>query len=794
MTKKSSVELFSVEWQKLSIKAKKKSLTTMSSLENLLVIAVVSDHDLEKIINTEMTRLGLDCIVTKEVQEAIDWITRYGSRIVMIISNISLLSESGIYLRRSVIENTNDTPFVQVAKDKVPDEVRDDQYELRPHVSITIGDLKTEVWFNFLKIDLVSRVSFLAEEIKHRIPYIQNAQNILLQTEELILSLEECSDSSVVLDTIFGNIHTLKGGSGFLQPKTLHKFMHRFEDYINKLQSHGKVINSDQVTLMLRVLDKAKELLEDLTAHYHRLYMASELEKYFDVGNLNDETPVTEPAVHLVEINLGSNEDSELKNEKWENEKFEDLEEGEELESIENNDEVRAPKISQASVPAGASASPQVYSAASQQKVELKQSNANLKTQEDKSLKVPISLLDTLMHISGELTVVRNMINKIDRNLKIKNAEDKEYERMSGLLEELHRLNGSIQKHLLDLRKVPIKEVVAPLNRVVRDVSKQLGKIVTLKIEGANLRIDTFLAEVLNNSLIHLVRNSVDHGFETPKQRTAKGKSQNGTLLIHVWQEKEFVYVKIVDDGRGMQTELIRSRALDRGLITQAQAVEMPNEKIWKLIFSPGFSTAEKVTDISGRGIGMSAVKESVESLGGDIIIDSVIDQGTTMKLVLPLPKSVLIARCIFVMISGLQLGINSENIFRFIHLDKNEEDIKVLKVEDYFLLSLNEEIIPIADLRSVLGVRKKDEIILKTIVVLQNSSGLRLGIIVDELLEFENTVVKPFTDYLKAFDIFFGTTFLGDGSIGLIFNVDGLFNVLDRTSKASNRVNRDVA
>jgi two-component system chemotaxis sensor kinase CheA len=709
MSKQNQLDLFSKTWLQLPLKAKKKSLSSFSSLEDLFVIFVIKDDELLKIAAEEINKLGLEFLKTKNTFEAVDWITKYGSRVILFVTDISLLTQEGFEFRRAVVESTNDTPFVLLADKIKHEELSDEQFEFRAHGSFIVDDFKTELWFHFLRIDLISRVSFLAEEIKHRLPYIQNAQNILLQTEELILSLEESSETSELLDTIFGNIHTLKGGSGFLQPKTLHKFMHSFEDHINKLQSKLLSVNSDQITLMLKVLDQAKVLLDDLNADFHQVYTPNELEKLFQVETY--------------------------------------------LKSAER--------------PAH-----QVF-----------------KSKEDKSLKVPISLLDTLMHISGELTVVRNMINKIDRNLKIKNAEDKEYERMSALLEELHRLNGNIQKHVLDLRKVPVKDVVAPLNRLVRDVSKQLGKLVTLKIDGGNLRIDTFLAEVLNNSLIHLVRNSIDHGFETPAQRKNKGKTQNGSLLIQFTQEKEHVYVKIVDDGRGMQTELIKKRALERGLISKAKVDEMTNDEIFRLIFAAGFSTADKVTDISGRGIGMSAVKESVEGIGGEIVIDSVPDQGTTMKLVLPLPKSVLIARCIFVVISDLQIGINSENIYRFIHLDHKDKDLKILKVENYFLLSLDEEIVPIMDLRPVLGVKSREEVVLKTVVVLQNSVGLKMGIIVNELLEFENTVVKPFTDFLKTFDIFFGTTFLGDGSIGLIFNIDGLFNILGRNSKTSHKI-----
>lgn len=725
-------------------------------------------------------------------------------------------------------------------------------------------DLNQEAWLNFLRFDVLTRISLLGEEIKLRGTFVHNAANLIQQTEELVLCLEENPEAIVLLDTIFGNIHTLKGGSSFLQPKTLERFMHRFEDLINQLRSGERVISSQLITGMLKVLDKTKELVEDLNSEFHHLYSAQEIEDFFNWDQPKDKVEVSGDALEdearvsiaealaeikdwdslsgNIEANQGgqtaesNNSDLPIKNtvevppnqdsavlasERTDgaaekvvvsdgvngaNSAAVSEVEPIAMDSVEAKTDGNGKANSTIEVAGVAPLSQEMMTLDSppvdrefaglfQNRVELpaiegegkvaggggghggNQGNLPSRKKEEKSLKVPIPLLDTLMHISGELTVVRNMINKLDRNLKVRYTGDKDLERMSSLLEELHKLNGSIQTHILDLRKVPVKEIVAPLNRVVRDVSKQLGKVVSLKVQGAELRIDTALAEILNNTLIHLVRNSIDHGLETAEERTKKGKSSGGTLGIDAFQENDNVYIRIKDDGRGLQTERIRSRAIERGLVSEEQGKLMKETEIWPLILAPGFSTAEKVTDISGRGIGMSAVKEAVEAIGGEVLIQSEPDNGSIITLSMPLPKSVLITRCLFIMISGMQLGVPNESVYRIVHFDGENDTAKLTKVEDSYVLSLEEELIPVVQLDQLLGTApiEIDESRVKTVAVLRTSKGAAMGIVVSDVLEFEDTVVKPFTDHLKAFDVFFGTTFLGDGSIGLIFNVDGL-------------------
>jgi len=755
-------DIFSDEWLKSPISAKKKSFSSTSSLENLYVLVYVNNDALKEKCEYEINELGLSALVCRDLVEIKKVLNRYGSKIVLVISSIELSEADGKSARLLVLENTNDTPYV-ILTDLNPFEIDNSNnitemgYDLTPHTYLATS-FPSDVWHNFLRFDVLTRISLLGEEVKLRGAFVQNAANIIQQTEELVLSLEENPESLVILDSIFGNIHTLKGGSSFLQPKNLERFMHKFEDLINQMRSRELPMTSEVITSMLAVLDKSKELIDDLSAELHHEYEEEELAAYFDEFGSGNAHAVIHSISELVpDSKTNPIVSSGLSD------------------SLETPSATHDASLSNMSS-VSSSESPSGIVSSSAPPASSPPSTLN-RRKDDKSLKVPISLLDTLMHISGELTVVRNMINKIDRSLKVKYTGDRELERMSGLLEELHKLNGSLQTHILDLRKVPVKDIVAPLNRVVRDLSKQLDKIVTLKVQGSELRIDTAIAEILNNTLIHIVRNSIDHGLESTAERRSKGKPPGGSLYIEAFEENDNVYVRIRDDGRGLQTERIRSRAIERGLLTEAQAQALKEEDIWPLIFAPGFSTAEKVTDISGRGIGMSAVKEAVEAIDGEVEIASVSGEGSSITLSMPLPKSVLITRCLFIQISGMQLGVPNENVYRIVHMDGETDTTQLTKIEDTYVLSLEDELIPVVQLDQILGTSKMelDDAKVKTIAVLRSSKGAALGIVVNDVLEFEDAVVKPFTDHLKAFDIFFGTTFLGDGSIGLIFSVDGL-------------------
>ena len=259
------------------------------------------------------------------------------------------------------------------------------------------------------------------------------------------------------------------------------------------------------------------------------------------------------------------------------------------------------------------------------------------------TISVPISMLEQLSSCSGEITVIRNMVNKLVKGLELQYVGNRDIQNLGELLEEMHKINGTIQTHITDLRKVPLTGVLKPIPRIIRDLAKDLNKSIDLVIEGDKLRVDNALATVCSNSLVHLVRNSADHGIESLAVRRELGKPESGTINIKCKEVGEEVQISIQDDGKGIDPKMIRNKAIEKGIHTAQQLSEMNEQQILGIIFASGFSTAAKVTDVSGRGVGMDMVRSSVEAVGGQIHIESKPGKGSTFLLKLPIPKSVLI-------------------------------------------------------------------------------------------------------------------------------------------------------
>jgi two-component system chemotaxis sensor kinase CheA len=734
------MEIFSDEWFELTKDEKSKSLFAVTSYEKLIVALI--DEDKKNITkwSKHIEEIGMTPLIIDNANAAVDSIPKFGLEVAFVISGIKLNSVVGRDIRLKILEFTNDLPFISLIADEADKFIGQmiqslsesgmeffvDSFEPTAFLD---ANFDQQNWRRFLKENILYRTVAINNEVKNRNNFIEIANQLLQQCEEIILVLEDSAEPLPLVDTLFGCLHTLKGGSSFLQPRTLEKFMHKYEDFVNKIRNEEVQLTVDTISLLLKNLDQAKLLVKSFFDGNCIYYTESELQELFSVRS-----KTISPKEELLEPNQN----------------------------------------------------------------ELKQSQPQLKPnldlgnkKNDKNLKVPIALLDNLMQISGEQTVLRNMINKLNKTIKLKFDGDEDYGEMYVLLEELHKLNTQIQSQILELRKVPTKEILSSLNRVVRDASKQLGKTIDFKLVGGDIRIDTIVSDVLGNTLIHLVRNSIDHGIESPQEREAKGKSRTGQLTVEVTTDKNNVYVQIRDDGNGLQTEVIKNRAIKNGLLDPIVANEITEKEIWKYIFAPGFSTAEVITDISGRGIGMSAVKESIESTGGHIDIDSVTGMGSVIILIIPVPKSVFITRCLFVNIGNSYYGVMIDNIVRILHLQQNTNKYRLSEFGGSTVLTMNNLTIPVVSMDEILENKKytlNEHLKYETIIVLQSEKNGHIGIFVDSVFEFEDTVVKEFTDYFKEYsehfksiNIFYGTSYLGDGSVGLIINVDGIIQARHR-------------
>lgn len=399
-----------------------------------------------------------------------------------------------------------------------------------------------------------------------------------------------------------------------------------------------------------------------------------------------------------------------------------------------------------------------------------------LKAKVKDSISVPITMLDELSSYSGEITVIRNMVNKIVRTLEVRFVGNKEVQSLGELLEEMHKVNSTIQSRITDLRKVPLSTVLKPLPRIIRDLGRDLSKSIKLHIEGDGLRVDNALAAVCSNSLVHLVRNSADHGIENPDERKAVGKPESGTVHINCSEMHEEVRISIRDDGRGIDHQKIRARALEKGLYTESELAAMSEQEAMGIIFAAGFSTAAAVTNVSGRGVGMDMVKSSVEAVGGRIEIDSRLGKGSTFTLRLPIPKSVMIINSLLVEAGHFCFAIPQDSILRILRIEAEHIDSVIQPTASGSVLRCDQAIYPLVDLAALLHIpNKTDQPTDVMEILLIQSEQLFFALKVDSVLDSEEIVVKRLQSCFNPSGVFAGSTFMGDGTIGLILDMAGL-------------------
>lgn len=411
------------------------------------------------------------------------------------------------------------------------------------------------------------------------------------------------------------------------------------------------------------------------------------------------------------------------------------------------------------------------------------------KAKGSEDIKVSVKLLDEFMQLSGEVTVVRNMLNKCVSSIERRFAGDRDIGMLTELLSELHKINSSVQNKMAEIRKVPLKSIMRVLPRAVRDVASSLEKKVKLEISGDELRVDTSIAEILNNSLLHLIKNSVDHGIERPDERVRRGKQDFGLISVSASTRDEKVVVVISDDGKGLDPKAIRDKLVRNGTHTKAQVDSMSDVETWQMIFSPGFSTATNVTEISGRGVGMSMVKDCVDAIGGQIIIESEVGRGTSFRLELPIPKSVLIASCLGVRIDSRRLSLVQDDIVRVLQINASQAKGLVREMQGSKFLLFEGKLLPIADLVSLLGLvssqRQAEQAgpeEQKFIIMKSNQDGRRMVLEVTEVLDLEDMVIKNLNPMLNTKSLYRGVTFLDDGGVGLILNTSGIMDAIGIT------------
>jgi two-component system chemotaxis sensor kinase CheA len=387
----------------------------------------------------------------------------------------------------------------------------------------------------------------------------------------------------------------------------------------------------------------------------------------------------------------------------------------------------------------------------------------------DSAIRVQVEQLDRLMNLVGELVLARNQIIQYSSGAK-ENT-------LIAASQRLNIITTELQESVMKTRMQPIGNVWAKFPRVVRDVARELGKEVQLVMEGNETELDRTIIEAIKDPLTHIVRNAIDHGIEAPDARSASGKPGQGMLILRAFHEGGQVNIEIMDDGRGIAVGKVKEKAVQRALITPDQAARMTDREAFNLVFLPGFSTAEKVTNVSGRGVGMDVVKTNIEKIGGSVDIFSEAGAGTTIKIKIPLTLAIIPA--LIVTSGGERFAIPQVSLLELVRLEAEQARSAIEMLYGAPVHRLRGQLLPLCHLDHELELAPRDAEADKAskpvnIVVLQ-ADGRQFGLIVDEINDTEEIVVKPLGKQLKGITCFAGATIMGDGRVALILDVLGL-------------------
>ena len=383
------------------------------------------------------------------------------------------------------------------------------------------------------------------------------------------------------------------------------------------------------------------------------------------------------------------------------------------------------------------------------------------KPQQVRTVRVTTDLLDNLINIVGEMIISRSRLNEVSKDLASDQLQDGMLQ-MSNLIRDLHA-------QVMSVRMTPIENLMERLPRVVRDLARKSGKKVDLHIDGKDIELDRAIVEEMSDPLVHVLRNCVDHGIETVFERELVGKSGTGQIRIRAMREKDQVYINIEDDGKGMDTEKIKRKAIARGLIKKERISTIPDKEVFMMVCHSGLSTAEKVTDVSGRGVGMDAVKNVVDSVGGSLEIDSILGKGTSITLKLPL--TVAIVHVLLVRLGSETLAVPINKIIRTLEVDRHE----LKRSQKQMAVLIENEMVPLLSLKKVLGIKSDKTTADQIPIVIVEMKSKKVGLVVDGFIEQQEAFVKPLEAPLEWIKGLSGATILGDGSVIFVLDIPNL-------------------
>ncbi len=595
---------------------------------------------------------------------------------------------------------------------------------------------------------------------------VESFENLSSINDDLAV-FERNPDDSELLNAIYRKIHTLKGSASFLGLAKLQEITHTVESILDFVRDGTLKITTDIFDLFLESFDLCLILLKDIEASgsegdHDISSLMSRLNKVQEVNLIAGEVLVKDEG--LGQVDPIASYTQELSNES----STESITKEEPTQVAENV--VPLPKKNSNEVKPQAPAQAGEKSAAARPQIA------------DSIVRVNVNLLDKIMNVVGELVITRNQILQYS---KVKDDSD-----LNRYAQQLNTITTELQTDIMTTRMQPVGSVFNKFERIVRDLSRSQGKKVRLNIVGQETELDKTLLEVIKDPMTHLIRNSLDHGLESPQGREAAGKNPEGLLEIKAYHEGGQVIIEISDDGAGINSERVKAKAIEKGILTQEEIANYTKSKIHSLIFHPGFSTAEQVTNISGRGVGMDVVKSNIEKIGGEVDVESKEGKGTTFRLKIPLTLAIVPA---LVIESGEEtFAIHQKNLVELVMLE-SEDFHKIEKLHGREFFRLRGELIPIVRLNEVLKLDKNEEEVYFLNIIVLKAEGKTYGLIVDNILDTQEIVVKPLDRALKSMSYYAGSTIMGDGRVALIIDAFGFYNQVDSKDADSSADMTDV-
>lgn len=616
--------------------------------------------------------------------------------------------------------------------------------------------------------------------------FLVEAFELIEQLDQNLVELESNPDDLELLNSIFRVAHTIKGSSSFLNFDVLTGLTHHMENVLNKAR-HGEVKLSHEVMdVVLESIDMMKSLLHAIRDNGNDTSIGIDITdicRHLDIISNGDEVSAPVAPAQMDPVETPMDEDN------VDYSKLSDKEVEEEIERLlkmrkeedrqrksqatvstpvstnaassvqEDKNEEEEPKVAAASVKRSApeSSTPAKKDASSSM---------------EQTIRVEVKRLDHLMNLIGELVLGKNRLLKIYDDVEERYEGEKFLEELNQVVSSISLVTTDLQIAVMKTRMLPIAKVFNKFPRMVRDLSRELGKQIELEISGEETELDKSIVEEIGDPLVYIIRNSCDHGIEDVATRRAKGKPETGLIQLKAYNEGNNIVIEITDDGKGLDPDLLRSKAIEKGMITEREADGMSDKEAYALIFKPSLSTAKVVTNVSGRGVGMDVVKTNIEKLNGIIDVDSELGHGTVIRLKIPLTLAIIQA-----LLVGAQeeyYAIPLASVLETVRIPLDE----IYTIEGKNVLRLRDEVLSLVRLSDIFGVKQVYEGGEHTYVVVIGLAESKLGVVVDTLVGQEEIVIKSLGDYLQGIEGIAGATIRGDGRVTLIVDVAALMNL----------------